>query len=152
MVIEENGLIALIKNFIKGCRGCDMTLAEIREWIKPQITDLQMCYCGRTDASKAKVICLYDEASSNNIISVGGVSNTSTAHKRIRILIQWSDSQSETETKAQEIYKLFEGTHAVINGVECFFNLQYDNPVSLGVNDNDIFEYVVDLTITYKRG
>jgi hypothetical protein len=129
-----------------------MTLKQIRDWLKPQITDIDTAYIGKTEPSKEKVICIYGRESSSNVIAIGGLSNTSTATKGISILIQWSKNCDAAEIKAKSIYDIFAGTHAVINGVECFFNMRYDEPVSVGVNDNDICEYVIDLTITCKRG
>lgn len=128
-----------------------MTLEDIRDWIKPCVQGITSCYIGKTDPSKEKALCLYDEPSSENKLAIGGVKNTSTANKKIRILVQWTESYSETESKSKDIYKLFEGTRATIGGSECFFKLQYDNPVSLGCNDNDIYEFVIDVTIVYER-
>ncbi|MDF2906839.1 MAG: hypothetical protein K0R34_2160 [Herbinix sp.] len=129
-----------------------MTLKQIRDWLKPQITDIATAYIGKTDPTQEKVICIYGRSSTGNKIAIGGLSNTSTATKGISILVQWSKNCDTTEQKAQSIYDIFNGTPAVISGKECFFNMRYDEPVPLGSNDNDIYEYVIDLTIIYKRG
>jgi hypothetical protein len=129
-----------------------VTLKEIRDWIKLLIADIDTAYIGKTDPKKEKVICIYGRASANDKIAMGGISNTSTSHKAISILVQWSKNCDTAEIKAQSIYNIFKGAHNTINGTECFFNMLNDEPVPVGANDNDIYEYVIDLTITYKRG
>ena len=59
-----------------------MYLKDIREWLKPQMKEATF-YIGKIDNSKEKVIGLYNRASSNNKIAVGGLKNTSAANKRI---------------------------------------------------------------------
>ncbi len=129
-----------------------MRLKEVRDWLKPLIADIATAYIGKTDPTQEKVICIYGMVSANDKIAVGGLGNTSTATKGISILVQWSKNCDTAELKAQSIYDIFKGAHAVINGKECFFNMRYDEPVPVGANENDIYEYVIDLTITYKRG
>jgi len=129
-----------------------MTLKEIRDWIKPQIQGIAMAYIGKTDPSKEKSICIYGRESSGNRIAIGGIANTSTANKNISILVQWSKNCDEAEQVAQSIYKIFEGNQAVIKGTGCFFKMRNDEPVLVGTNEKDIYEYVIDVTIIFKRG
>lgn len=129
-----------------------MTLKEIRDWLKPQITDIAQAYIGKTDPAKEKSICIYGRESADSHIAVGGIANTSTANKRISILVQWSKNCDTAEQAAQSIYKIFEGNQAIIGSTGCFFQMLYDEPVLTGTNDNDIYEYIIDINITYKRG
>ncbi len=129
-----------------------MTLKEIRDWLKPQITEITNAYIGKTDQSKEKSICVYGRASSADKIAVGGLINTSTATKGISILVQWSKNCDIAEIKAKSIYNIFKGTRTVIRGTECFFHMLNDEPVPVGTNDMDIYEYVIDINIIYKRG
>jgi len=129
-----------------------MTLKDIRDWFKPLIPDISKAYIGRTDPTKEKAICIYGRASEGTKIAIGGLENTSTAIKGITVLVQWDKFCDTSETKAQEIYKIFNNTHAIISGHECYFKLKNDEPVPVGVNDNDIYEYVIDLDIIVKEG
>lgn len=129
-----------------------MTLKDIRDWLKPQIADLSTAYVGKIDASKEKVICIYGRPSSGSKIAVGGLQNTTSAIKSISILVQWSKNCDTAEQKAQSIYNIFHGNHVSINGVDCFFEMKNDEPVPVGTNDHDIYEYVIDLDVTYKKG
>ena len=129
-----------------------MTLKDIRDWLKPQVEDVQACYSGKMDAMKNKVLGLYNRASNNDKIAIGGLNNTSTATKSITILLHWDKNYDTTEQKAKSIYDLFNGQRAVIGNYECFFIMKNDEPVGIGTDDNGIFEFVIDLNIIYKRG
>jgi len=129
-----------------------MTLNDIKDWLKPLITDVSLTYIGKTDPTKEKVICIYGRASEGSRIAIGGLKNTSSAVKGITILVQWTKYCDVSEVAAQSIYNIFKGTQAKISTHECFFNMKNDEPVPVGVNDNDIYEYVIDLDIIVKEG
>lgn len=132
-----------------------MTLKDFREWIKPKISGLKACYSGKIDANKENIIGLYTRENNNNKIAVGGLECTSTANKAISILVHWNKNYDTSEKKAKEIYDLLEKhvcQPTVIGSVDAFFMLKNDEPISVGTDDNDIFEFVIDLNIIYKRG
>ena len=132
-----------------------MTLKDIREWIKPQISDIKGAYIGKIDAKKESIIGVYGRTSANNKIAIGGLDNTSTWTKQISILVHWSKNCDVTEQKAQEIYDLLQRYSCqptIVGGVNAFFKLLSDEPVFVGADDNDIFEYVIDAQLIYKRG
>ena len=127
-----------------------MYLKDIKEWLKPQIKEATF-YIGKIDNSKEKVIGLYDRASNNNKIAVGGLKNTSTANKRICLLVHWNQNCDTSEKIAKNIYNLFYGKRATIAGCECFFNMVNDEPISVGTDDNNIYEFTIDIEIVYER-
>lgn len=129
-----------------------MTLANVRDWLKPKISGVENCTIGKLDTSKKQAVCVYNRQSAGNKIAVGGLSNTSTANKKISILVHWGTNCDLAEQKAQEIYNLFYGQISVIGNSDCFFSMDQDEPVGVGTDDKGIYEYVIDLTITYKRG
>lgn len=132
-----------------------MTLKDIREWLKPQISDLQGAYIGKIDASKQQIIGVYGRNSSSSKIAIGGLDNTSTWTKQISILVHWSKNCDTTEIKAQEIYDLLQKYSCEptqVGDVDTYFKLLSDGPVFVGADDNDVFEYVIDAQIIYKRG
>ena len=127
-----------------------MYLKDIKEWLKPQIKEATF-YIGKIDNSKEKVIGLYNRASSNNKIAVGGLENTSTANKRICLLGHWNQNCDTSEKIAKNIYNLFYGKRATIAGCGCFFNMINDEPVSIGTDDNNVYEFTIDIEIIYER-
>lgn len=129
-----------------------MTLKDIREWLKPQIEGLKACYSGTIDNSKECIVGLYNRSSSKDSIAIGGLNNTSSATKRISVLVHWNKNYDTSEIKAKSIYDLFCGKKATIGDRECFFNMLNDEPIGIGKNDLGVFEFVIDVDITYKRG
>jgi len=130
-----------------------MTLKEIRDWLKPQISsDVLFAYIGKIDSSKENTICIYGREGASDKIAIGGLSNTSTATKTISVLVQWSKNCDVAEQKSKNIYDIFNGHKAVINGTDVFFMMKNDEPIYLGVNANDIYEYVINLKLVYKKG
>ena len=127
-----------------------MYLKDIKEWLKPQIKEATF-YIGKIDNSKEKVIGLYNRASSNNKIAVGGLENTSTANKRICLLVHWNQNCDTSEKIAKSIYNLFYGKRATIAGCRCFFNMINDEPVPTGTDDNNVYVFTIDIEIIYER-
>lgn len=129
-----------------------MTLKDIRLWLKPQITDLKACYSGKIDDKQEYIIGLYSRPSNTDSIAIGGLNNTSSATKRIAVLVHWNKNYDTTERKAKSIYDLFNGQRAVIDNRECFFKMINDEPICVDTNDLGIWEFVIDIEINYKRG
>lgn len=127
-----------------------LTLANVRDWLKPQIADSESFTIGKLDMTKKQAVCIYNRQSTSNKIAVGGLENTSTANKKISVLVHWGTNCNTAELKAQEIYNLFQGTQT-INGKKCFFDVEFDEPVSLGTDDKGIYEFTIELTIIYER-
>lgn len=132
-----------------------MTLKAIREWLKPQIEDIEGAYIGKMDASKEKIIGVYGKTSNSSKIAIGGLDHTSTWMKQISIVVHWSKNCDATEIKAKEIYDLLQGyayQPTQIGGVDAFFKLLSDEPIFVGADDYGVFEYVIETQIIYKRG
>lgn len=127
-----------------------LTLANMRDWLKPQVVGAESVTIGKLDMSKQQTVCIYNRPSKGNRIAIGGVDNTTVANKKVSILVHWGTNCNIAELKAQEIYKLFQGTRTV-NGKKCFFNLEFDEPVSLGTDDKGIYEFTIELNIIYER-
>lgn len=128
-----------------------MTLANVRDWLKPQISGHESCTIGKLDTSKSKAVCVYNRPLSDTPISVGGVANSSYSTKKICVLVHWGTNCDKAEQKAQEIYNLFRGISSEINGKKCFFTMEQVEPVGVGTDDKGIYEFTIDLTITYER-
>lgn len=129
-----------------------MTLKVIRDWLKPQIAGLNTAFIGRTDPTKEKVICIYPLSTSTDLPAIGGNDNKSYRTKGIRILIGWSKNCDTSEQVAQSIYDIFNGQSATIDGKDVFFKMKTDEPVGVGANDHDIYEFVINLEMTIKEG
>jgi hypothetical protein len=128
-----------------------MTLAEVRDWMKTQVSCLNW-YIGKIDGSKPECIGLYNLNNGTPVLAIGGLENTSYAVKAISILVHWSKNADTAERKAQEVYAALFGQSAVISGKRVIsFQMRMPEPVSVGTDDAGIYEYVIETTIFYER-
>ena len=128
-----------------------MTLKEIREWLKTK-TECDNFYIGKIDGSKDKCIGIYNTKGPAPEIAIGGLINTSNSVKSVSILVHWGNNADLAEVKAQEIYNLFFGQSAEIGGKRIIsFDMNTSEPVSVGTDTNNIYEYVIDFNIFYER-
>lgn len=128
-----------------------MTLKQVKDWLKTQIK-ADVWKIGVYDNTKDKTICVRNLASNKGKIAVGGLSNTHIAVKGISIVVHWNKNPDESETVAQNIHALFYGKDFTIDDfkiVKC--DMRNDEPVSVGVDSSGIYEYVIELWITYEK-
>lgn len=126
-----------------------MKTSDIRDYIKDNLSGFDSYTIGRIDTTKDKALCVYNKESSLNATAIG--SKSTYKHKKICVLIRYGRNCSDAEDKAQEVYNLFNGLHTVINGMDSFFVMEFDEPVGLGVGAKGIYEYTIDFTATYKE-
>ena len=129
-----------------------MTLAEVRDWFKTQIT-CSNWYIGKIDGNKEQCIGIYNTTGPTSMIALGGPENTSTAIKPISILVHWGGNADLAEQKAQEVYSaLFGKRGAIISGRRIvMFQMPQPGPIDVGTDDRGIYEYVVETNILYER-
>lgn len=128
-----------------------MTLKDFKEWLKTKVTASNF-YIGKIDGSKDQCIGIYGAKGSQPNIAIGGLSNTSYATKPISILVHWGKNTDLAEQKAQEIYNALFGQQAKIAGKRVImFQMQSPEPMNVGTDDNNIYEYVIELNIIYER-
>lgn len=129
-----------------------MTLNDFRDWLRTK-TDCPNWFSGGLRDSKEKAIVIYSGRAFANPIAVGGAQNSSYKGKGIRILIHWTKNVNQSEIKAQEIYDLLRTlTNVEIADKRVIkFNMRDPEPISLGVDDSGIYEYVIDLEILHER-
>lgn len=128
-----------------------MTLKDVKDWMKENVK-ADVWKIGTYDNSKDKTICVRNLSSNRSKLAIGGLSNTGTAVKGISIVIHWNKNPDETERMAQSIYELFYGQKPVIGDyqvIKC--DMRNDEPVSVGIDDKGIYEYVIETWITYQR-
>lgn len=129
-----------------------ITLANVRDWLKTQVSSPQW-YIGKIDGNKEYCIGVFGISAPPPKVALGGLDNTSTAHKAVSILVHWGNDADEAERKAQAFYDaMFGQSNVVINGHRVVqFRMRTAGPVSIGTDGRDIYEFVVEATIIYER-
>lgn len=129
-----------------------MTIVDFKDWLKTKI-DCPTWYTGGLRSTEEKAIVVYNGQAFINPMAIGGIQNSSYKGKGIRILVHWTKNVTESELKAQEVYKALHGlTNVEVAGKKIVqVNMRDPEPVYLGVDDSGIFEYVIDLEIIHER-
>lgn len=86
-------------------------------------------------------------------IPIGGRKNSCYETKRFSILIHWNKSVLEAEQVANALFNLLSDTRRVIVNEQTilFVQLLVPEPISVGTDDNGIYEYVIEAEIFYER-
>lgn len=129
-----------------------MTIVDFKDWLKTKI-DCPTWYTGGLRSTEEKAIVVYNGQAFINPMAIGGIQNSSYKGKGIRILVHWTKNVTESELKAQEVYKALHGlTNVEVAGKKIVqVNMRDPEPVYLGVDDSGILEYVIDLEIIHER-
>lgn len=128
-----------------------MTLKEVKDFLKTQV-EADNWKIGTYDNSKDKTICVRNLTNNRNKLALGGLKNTSTRTKGISIVVHWNKNPDETERISQQIHNVFYGQHPLINDKQVVLcEMRSDEPISLGTDSSGVYEYVIELWITYKE-
>lgn len=130
-----------------------MTTENFKDWLKTQIDVGDGIAVGTIDGNKPRFIGVYDgRLSGRQLVSVGGVDNTTYAEKQIKILIHWTNSAVESESKAFEVYRLLEAkTGLLIGDVKVYSVDPGRAPIPVGRDGNGIYEYTIEVKILHER-
>jgi hypothetical protein len=126
-----------------------MTLAEFRDWLKTVINCPQWYLSSRGAADKS--ITLYNTTGAPGRMAVGGPQATGYAVRPVSILVHWGKSASAAEAMAQEVYDALYGRSAVIGGRRAWFHMPQAGPISVGVDSEGVYEFVIETHIYHER-
>lgn len=127
-----------------------MTLKNVKDWMQKQIQ--ANWKIGIYDSSKQKTICVRNLTSNRSKLAIGGLANTNTAVKGVSIVIHWTKNPDEAECIAQEVHELFYGKQPIISGYQTVLcEMRSDEPISVGTDEQGVYEYVIEVWITYMR-
>ena len=128
-----------------------MTLVDFKNWLKT-VVDCPQWYIGKIDGSKEFCIGLYNVQGPPPNIALGGLDNTSYGIKAVSILVHWGRNPDIAEQKAKEVYNCLFGKPANIGDKRVIqFEIKYSDPISVGTDTNNIYEYVIETIVNYER-
>ena len=131
-----------------------MKLADVKEWLKILNTKFDDYYVGFLDKKKPKSLGVYQLNRNNNqLMSLGGIENTSYAIKKVSLLIHYTNASDVTEEIANQLYQEIMNSQPQRIGMhEVFFiGMLTSEPIDVGRDDNGICEYVIEFEIYYKK-
>lgn len=129
-----------------------MTLKQYKDYFKENFSWKDFISIGKIDNNQDKAICFYKSNRNLNYIGViGGIRNKSTNIKPITILLRYTKNQDSAEQMAQKIYDFFNEKSFFINEKRIFVQMIYSEPISLGTDDKNVYEYSIELNFYEER-
>lgn len=129
-----------------------MTLKQYKDYFKENFKWTDSISTGKIDNNQEKAICFYN--SNRNLAyvgTIGGLKNKSTNIKPITILLRYTKNQNDAEIMAQQIYDFFNERSFFINQKRIFTQMIYSEPISLGTDDENVYEYSIELNFYEER-
>lgn len=128
-----------------------MTLEDIKTWLSTQVK-APAFFSGQIDNSFDNCIGIQSAPGPKPNLAVGGLQNTSYAVKGVIFFIHWGKNSNAAELKAKEVYDTLFGQAATIGAYRVIqFDMKMSEPLSLGTDNNGIYEYVINTNIIYER-
>lgn len=125
-----------------------MTLKQIKDYFKSEYQWSDYISIGKIDNDKEKAICFYNSRRQQPYSPViGGKENKSTHIKPITILLRYTKNQNSAEEMAQSIYEFFEERTFFIDETRIFVMMDTSEPISLGTDDRNIYEYSIEMNL-----
>lgn len=130
-------------------------LTDVRDFIATlNIAVDNNCCSGKLDNSKEKAIGIYNLKSNRSARKpIGGNECKSYETKSVSLLVHWNKYATQTEKTAIELYDALEDAKQITVNEHTikFIELLQSEPVSVGTDDNGIYEYVIECLIYYER-
>ena len=129
-----------------------MTLKQYKDYFKENFKWTDSISIGKIDNNQEKAICFYN--SNRNLAyigTLGGLENKSTNIKPITILLRYTKNQNDAEIMAQKIYDFFNERSFFTENKRIFVQMIYSEPISLGTDDNNVYEYSIELNFYEER-
>lgn len=129
-----------------------MTLREIKDLFKIEYGWTDGISIGKIDRDKDKAICFYPtQTSQNNITTVGGKKNRGYEKRKVTVLLRYGTNAAKAEEKAKNIYDFFDEKEINTDVLNIFTVMRYSEPISLGTDDDGIYEYTLEFEIYERR-
>jgi hypothetical protein len=129
-------------------------IAEFRDYLKT-LNVATNYYIGKIENSKDYTLGVYADSSTRRVEAFG--KNGSYGTFGFRLLLHWNKNARETETSAFDLFeKIRYITDTDMTSGEStvhvqYLDLDYDEPISMGTDENGVYEYVITGTIYYRK-
>lgn len=130
-------------------------LSDVRDFVSQLLSELvddDHVYSGILPDKLDKSIGVYNQKrGSPKKVAVS--TPASYRIKPISLLVHWDKSQRDTEHAAAAVYNVVENAASTqVNGINILFTkMSMEEAVDVGMDDNGIFEMVIEFEIYYER-
>lgn len=131
-----------------------MTTEQLKNWVKVQDKDFADCIqLGGVNGNAPHFLGVYPgNMTGKQHVAIGGPACTTYDTMSARLLLRWGKSQAEAEQKAKALWGLFYAlTDTKMDGASVYYVDPGAGPVPIGKGSDGVFEYVINLSIIYKK-
>lgn len=122
-----------------------MTLKEYKDYFKTSFNWNEVISIGKIDNNKEKALCFYN--SKRTLSPIKAINNNTYKIKPITILLRYTKNQNTAEEMANSIYEFFNDRYFMIEEKQVIAQHLYSEPVSLGTDDNGVYEYSLEINM-----
>ena len=125
-------------------------IAEFRDYLKT-LNVAQNYSIGKIDNAKDYSLGVYGGTQTSRTEAIGRASSYNTFG--FRILLHWNKNARQTEENAFVLFeKIRYITDLDMTDIHVqYIDLDYDEPISVGTDENGVYEYVISGTIYYRK-
>lgn len=125
-------------------------IAQFRDYLKT-LNVATYYSIGKIDNSKDRSLGVYPDTYTRRVEAIG--KESSYGAFGVKLLLHWNKNANETE---QSAFNLFEKIRYITDLDMTDVHVQYidwdnDCPISLGTDENGVYEYVITGTIYYRK-
>ncbi len=129
-----------------------MTLKQIKDAFKETFAWKDAISIGKIDKNAEKAICFYPSKRDSGFQgTIGGNKNKHYDMKKVTILLRYAQNQDEAEIMAQKVYDFLLERSFFIEEKRVFTIMKCDEPIWLGTDDKNVYEYSFELDFYKER-
>lgn len=118
-----------------------MRLKQYKDYFKASFNWDGAISIGKIDNNKEKAICFY--SSKRSLSPIKAIDTNTYKIKPITILLRYTKNQDTAEEMAMSIYEFFDDR--LIEEGQVIAQHLYSEPISLGTDDNGVYEYSIEI-------
>ena len=127
-----------------------MTLLGLKDYFKSNFNWSDSISIGKIDNNQEKAICFYNSNRTQPYMPMIG-RNKSTKIIPITIVLRYTKNKNTADLMAKSIYEFFEGRTFYIDNKRVFVMMIYEDPIDLGTDDKNVYEYSIDFDLYVER-
>ena len=126
-----------------------MRLKQYKDYFKTSFNWNEGISIGKIDNNKEKALCFYN--SKRTITPITAIDKNTYTIKPITILLRYTKNQDTAEQMALSIYEFFDNRLFEIDKKRVISQHQYSEPITLGTDDNGVYEYSLEIDLLEER-
>lgn len=126
-----------------------MTLKQYKDDFKTSFAWDEGISIGKIDNNKEKGICFYN--SKRTMTPIKTIDTNTYKYKLVTILLRYTKNQDTAEQMAMSIYEFYDDRTFYIDNKRVFTQHNYSEPITLGTDDNGVYEYSFEINFIEER-